>query len=74
MQRQANDKKDCSAIGFKALMVAQSLGAMNDNVYKTIVSLITLKVFVSESGGTFYLSLGSALFLAPFILFSPYAG
>ncbi len=55
-------------------MVAQSLGAMNDNVYKTIVSLITIKVFASQSGGTFYLSLGSALFLIPFILFSPYAG
>ena len=66
---QANTKKNCSARGFKALMVAQSLGAMNDNVYKTIVSLITIKAFVSKSGGTFYLSLGSALFLIPFILF-----
>ena len=47
---------------------------LNDNVFKLVVSLLALKLLVTETGGTFYLSLGGALFVLPYILFSPYAG
>lgn len=65
---------NCSSKNFKALIVTQFLGALNDNIYKLAVSLLALKFLVTANGGTFYLSLGGALFVLPFALFSPYAG
>lgn len=65
---------NCSTKNFKALTVTQFLGALNDNIYKLAVSLLALKLLVTQTGGTFFLSLGGALFVLPFILFSPYAG
>lgn len=65
---------NCSSKNFKSLVATQFLGALNDNVFKLVVSLLALKLLVTETGGTFYLSLGGALFVLPYILFSPYAG
>lgn len=65
---------NCSSKNFRSLSIAQFFGALNDNIYKLTVSLLALKLLVTENGGTFYLSLGGALFILPFVLFSPYAG
>lgn len=68
------NSNDCSSPGFKALMVTQFLGALNDNLFKLLVSLIILADLVEHGGGTLELSLTQALFVLPFILFSSYAG
>ena len=60
--------------GFKALLVTQFLGAFNDNAFKMVISLLAIKLFVTSSSGTIYVSLAGALFILPFLLFSTYAG
>ncbi|HYC13792.1 MAG TPA: MFS transporter, partial [Stellaceae bacterium] len=59
--------------GFRALFLAQLLGAFNDNVLKVLVSLLAIETAaLGHSAG--YLSLVSAVFMAPYLLFSGYAG
>jgi acyl-[acyl-carrier-protein]-phospholipid O-acyltransferase/long-chain-fatty-acid--[acyl-carrier-protein] ligase len=59
--------------GFRALFLAQLLGAFNDNVFKILVSLLTIETAaVGHTGG--YLSLAGAVFMAPYLLLSGYAG
>ena len=60
--------------GFRSFLWAQFLGALNDNLYKMIVSLFALSVALSAAGASKYLSLGQAVFILPFFLFSGYAG
>lgn len=60
--------------GVRALIGAQCLGAFNDNVYKTVVSLMAADSDVVGGGGATLLSLSSIAFVAPYILFSGYAG
>lgn len=56
--------------GFMFFLVTQFLGAMNDNVYRLVVSLI----LVGESLHGGKVSLTAIVFLVPPILFSGYAG
>src|SRR5580704_6034080 len=58
--------------GFRAFLTTQFLGALNDNLYKTIVSLRAVQV--AASAGLDYLSLAGAVFVLPFLLFSGYSG
>ena len=59
--------------GFRALFLAQLLGAFNDNVLKVLASLLAIETAaLGHSGG--YLSLVSVVFMAPYLLFSGYAG
>jgi len=58
--------------GFRAFLLTQFLGALNDNLYKTIVSLRALEV--AASAGFDYLSMAGAVFVLPFLLFSGYSG
>ncbi|MBD3246688.1 MAG: MFS transporter [Candidatus Omnitrophica bacterium] len=67
-------KRSLHTKGFKALLATQFLGAFNDNAFKLVVSLLAVNVFVNTSGGTEYLSLPTAMFILPFLLFSTYAG
>ena len=60
--------------GFRFFLWAQFLGALNDNLYKMIVSLFAVSVALSAAGASKYLSLGQAVFILPFFLFSGYAG
>ena len=60
--------------GFNALLATQFLGAFNDNAFKMVISLLAVKLFITESGGTVYVTLAGALFILPFLLFSTYAG
>ena len=60
---------------FASLLMTQFLGAFNDNLYKMVVSLMIVGAALSAGGaGGTYLSLGGAVFVAPYILFSGYAG
>ena len=66
--------------GYIALLAAQILGAFNDNLFKMMVSLLAVGVAVGAGGGGGgsgsggYLSLASAVFILPYLLFSGYAG
>ncbi len=59
--------------GVRALIGVQCLGAFNDNVYKTVVSLMAADAGL-VGGGAALLSLSSIAFVAPYVLFSGYAG
>ncbi|MCI5066082.1 MFS transporter [bacterium] len=67
-------KLSCSSLSFRSLLATQFLGAFNDNLFKTIVSLLVLNKLVQGDAGIIYLSLTAALFFLPYILFSAIAG
>jgi acyl-[acyl-carrier-protein]-phospholipid O-acyltransferase/long-chain-fatty-acid--[acyl-carrier-protein] ligase len=58
--------------GFQAFLWTQFLGALNDNLYKTVVSLRA--VDVAAQAGPDYLAIAGAVFVLPFLLFSGYSG
>jgi acyl-[acyl-carrier-protein]-phospholipid O-acyltransferase/long-chain-fatty-acid--[acyl-carrier-protein] ligase len=58
--------------GFQAFLWTQFLGAFNDNLYKIVVSMRAVEV--ASASGSEYLSLAGAVFVAPFLLFTGYAG
>lgn len=63
-------------LGFWPLLAAQSLGALNDNLFKTGVSVL-LAYGVWQTAvlkPEVMISLAAALFTLPFILFAPLAG
>jgi acyl-[acyl-carrier-protein]-phospholipid O-acyltransferase/long-chain-fatty-acid--[acyl-carrier-protein] ligase len=61
--------------GYTALLAAQILGAFNDNLFKMVVSLLAVSMAIGLGGGSgAYLSLTSAVFILPYLLFSGYAG
>lgn len=64
--------RGCS--GFGGLATAQFLGAFNDNLFKTIVSLAVVDAGSAGSDSAAYLALVGAIFVAPYLLFSGYAG
>lgn len=59
--------------GFPAFLCTQFLGALNDNIYKTAVSLVAVGIAAGNEG-SLILSAAQGLFILPFILFSGYAG
>ena len=67
-------QKNLKSFGFRALLATQFLGAFNDNAFKLVIAFIAVDKFVTQSGGSIYLSLAGALFSLPFLLFSIYAG
>ncbi|MCB0320061.1 MAG: MFS transporter [Bdellovibrionales bacterium] len=64
----------CSSRSFIALLIAQLLGAFNDNLFKTVVSLLVIGRLAGNTQSVAYLSLTAALFFLPYILFSAFAG
>jgi len=68
--------------GFRALMLAQFLGALNGNTYRFVLTFLALsQVSGSQAppaagccSGSAYVSLIGGLFILPFLLFSGYAG
>lgn len=64
----------CASKSFRALLGAQFLGAFNDNLFKTVVSMIVLKEILGNDSSVLYASLTAALFFLPYILFSAFAG
>jgi len=66
--------KTCSSRSFRALLGAQFLGAFNDNLFKTIASILVINEIVGNDSSALYASLAGALFFLPYILFSAFAG
>src|ERR1700683_4739782 len=60
--------------GFQAFLWTQFLGALNDNIYKIAVSMRAVHVAANSTDSGFYLSLASAVFVIPALLFSGYSG
>jgi acyl-[acyl-carrier-protein]-phospholipid O-acyltransferase/long-chain-fatty-acid--[acyl-carrier-protein] ligase len=60
--------------GFQAFLWTQFLGALNDNIYKIVVSMRAVHVAADSTASGFYLSLAGAVFVVPFLLFSGYSG
>ena len=55
-------------------LMAQGLGAFNDNLYKMVLSLLAVHMAAGSDTGGAYVSLIGAIFILPFFLFSGYAG
>jgi len=60
--------------GVQPFLWMQFLNAFNDNVYKLVVSLLAVLVTTTGTSSGTYLSLAGFVFVAPFLLFSGYAG
>ncbi|MGE3539569.1 MAG: MFS transporter [Candidatus Tectimicrobiota bacterium] len=58
----------------RALLATQFLGALNDNLYKMVVSMLAIQQALQGGAGGGMLALVSAVFIAPFLLFAGYAG
>jgi hypothetical protein len=56
--------------GLPSFLWTQFLGALNDNLYKIVVSLLAVDLAMSAGGGSGYLSLVSFMFMLPFFFFS----
>lgn len=59
--------------GLQPFLWTQFLGAFNDNLFKIVVSILAVRVAETARAGR-ELSIVSAVFIAPFLLFSGYAG
>src|SRR6266566_4370856 len=59
--------------GLQPFLWTQFLGAFNDNLFKMVVSLVAVRAATAADAGR-NLSIISAVFILPFILFSGYAG
>ncbi len=60
--------------GFWGLVAGQSLGAFNDNGFKTVLLLMAGKLAAGDSGEKTLIAVSQALFTLPYILFSAHAG
>jgi len=58
----------------KSLLSVQFLGAFSDNAFKVIISLLGIQLIVNARQETAFISMAGALFVLPFIIFSPLAG
>ena len=58
--------------GLQPFLWTQFLGAFNDNLFKMVVSLVAARMATGDPGRD--LSIVSAVFILPFIVFSGYAG
>ncbi len=56
------------------LLIAQFLGAFNDNIYKMVLSLFAISMAVGSGDGSGYIPAIGAVFVLPYLLFSGYAG
>jgi acyl-[acyl-carrier-protein]-phospholipid O-acyltransferase/long-chain-fatty-acid--[acyl-carrier-protein] ligase len=60
--------------GFGWMLATQFLGALNDNVYRFIVTFYVIDHTVGAGNQALYVNLIAALFVVPYLLFSGYAG
>src|SRR5262252_4507891 len=59
--------------GLQPFLWTQFLGAFNDNLFKIVVSMLAVHVVAADKAGA-EVSIVSAIFILPFLLFSGYAG
>jgi 1-acyl-sn-glycerol-3-phosphate acyltransferase len=62
------------AKNFRGLFMTQFLGAFNDNLFKNSVALMIVMLATNEVESGIWVNLAGALFIFPFVLFSPVAG
>lgn len=67
-------KVKCNSLSFRSLLLAQFMGAFNDNAFKIIVSLFAIKTLASPEAAARFVSFIGMLFIIPFVIFSPLAG
>ncbi|MBI4651601.1 MFS transporter [Candidatus Desantisbacteria bacterium] len=60
--------------GFLSLVITQFLGALNDNGFKILLTLLVAEIITKPGVASQYVSIASAVFVLPFILFSNFAG
>lgn len=60
--------------GFAGLVITQLLGAFNDNSFKMVIIMYLVYGLKLDADSTWYISLATALFVLPFILFSNWCG
>jgi acyl-[acyl-carrier-protein]-phospholipid O-acyltransferase/long-chain-fatty-acid--[acyl-carrier-protein] ligase len=60
--------------GFGWMLVTQFLGALNDNVYRFMVTFYVIAHVADQKDANLYINLIAALFVLPYLLFSGYAG
>src|SRR5438045_7414690 len=59
--------------GLQPFLWTQFLGAFNDNLFKIVVSTLAVHLVAADHAGR-ELSIVSAVFILPFLLFAGYAG
>ena len=60
--------------GFVFLLAAQALAVFDDNTFKQLLMLFVTASIASLATRNLYISLGTALYVLPYIVFSSYAG
>ena len=60
--------------GFVFLLAAQALAVFDDNTFKQLLVLFVTASVSSLATRNLYISLGTALYVLPYIVFSSYAG
>jgi acyl-[acyl-carrier-protein]-phospholipid O-acyltransferase/long-chain-fatty-acid--[acyl-carrier-protein] ligase len=60
--------------GFVFLLAAQALAVFDDNTFKQLLMLFVTSTVASLATRNLYISLGTALYVLPYIVFSSYAG
>jgi MFS family permease len=60
--------------GFVFLLAAQALAVFDDNTFKQLLMLFVTASIPSLATRNLYISLGTALYVLPYIVFSSYAG
>jgi len=73
MNKNSNYRELLSEWPFQAFLWTQFLGALNDNIYKMIVSVIAIRIAGETHAGK-DLMIASAVFVLPFLLFAGYSG
>lgn len=61
-------------LGFQSFLWTQFLGAFNDNLFKIVISMFAVNLAANTDHGGMYISLVSAVFILPYLLFSGYSG
>src|SRR6185437_4370880 len=74
MKESGSYREVLSIRGIQPFLWTQFLNAFNDNIYKIAVSLLAVTIAGTAGRAGSYLSLGGFIFVAPFLLFSSYAG
>ncbi len=67
-------EKTCGSGSFKALLVAQFMGAITDSLLKVVVSLYAIQILLSSEAATRAVSIVGVLYILPFVIFAPFAG
>jgi len=60
--------------GFVFLLAAQALAVFDDNTFKQILAFFILAHVSAKADQNLFISLATALFVLPYIVFSSYAG